>query len=170
MKNFFCLSSALVLVACATTYNSLDGSEPHATLRFEDGKAEKSVGFGTSLSHQYLIYENTNCDNPQMAADFSWGKGQTKDVRITPNKAVKILSTLQGAGHKDQPGNIYAIATNDCSMLLEFTPKEGKTYLIKGTGTASACDLKIHDGESGNSIADAQVSKVEIDGRFRCEN
>lgn len=161
-------AAAFSVGACTSTYLDVSEDMPHAVLVLEEGKATDGIGFGDSRSQDYIIYPDADCSNPQRAADFSFGSGQSKTVRVASGEIISVVSVIADLGPNRETININDMDNSACSVMAQFTPLNGERYIIKGTGDGAVCDMKVQVEPSNTTSGDILVKQTQVDGLYKC--
>jgi len=161
MRSILTVIPAILLSACATTYQQPEVDAAHSTITFEKGYLD-GVGFGTSSSQSYTRLGEAGCKKPEKMALMTWVTGKQKTVRVAPDTPIEILATNSNTSPAGGYWNGYAYIANTasdiCQSKLTLTPQNGKEYFVKLVEQKSGeCLLEVKDMATDNVPPDAII-------------
>lgn len=160
-------TTVCLLTACATNYEQVSESAPHATVTFVDGNLGKKLKVGGGSDLAYIIYPDGDCKNHEIAARFMWGQKDSKDLRVDATKPLNFLAMIEDMSTTLKGGQVTS-EFETCSIIGEFQPKSNEHYEINLVGIGTGCTLETRNIATGEPIGDLVTRKSSFKG-FSCK-
>lgn len=148
MKKISFISTALLLSACQTVYETPAEGAKTATLFF-DMEYDNGFALGTARSQEYrYVKDAQSCEEPALMAGSL--RKSKEGVKILASEPIILMS-----GAYAFTGGYDSLTTGSCVNRIRFTPVEGRTYKVKqNTLEGIGCSTTVVDMETGKKPDD----------------
>jgi hypothetical protein len=149
------LPLCVALGACATRYQEVDASLPHATITFEKGYRTGAGGYGAVSMQSYTFADNEGCTNMVHAAAFAWVTGASHSRRVRIDQPVYVQAHTeyeQVTGVRSEGIGVVVAesAIRECLGSASFTPEAGHAYrVVQEELSYGVCEMRVVDVATG---------------------